>query len=383
MKEQKKKKKLQWGELLIILFFILNFISICILAVSYHLSGILSPLEIVLIIPFTIAFFIPLIYLAIKIQAIIHEGGHLICGLISGYRFASFRISSYMFVKKDHKIKLKRFSLMGTSGQCLMIPPEPYQENIPYLLYNLGGSLANLIFSGLLAVLYINFEFPFIIRLILSLSIYAGILLALFNAIPLRFKLIDNDGQNALTLKKSKVARRCFWIQLKINGLITDGVRLRDMPDEWFVLPEQEQMDYGLCASIGVFACIRAIDAFDFETAKRIGHDLLNNASGLLGIHRHMITAEMIFCDLISGASEETINQMFTKEFKKFLKTAQILLSISRMIYAYELLLYNDKTMADLQLAIFEKTAKTYPHQCEIDGERELIAYVDTLYRNR
>ena len=35
---------------------------------------------------------------------IVHEGGHLVCGLLSGYGFSSFRIGSLMLVKIDGKL---------------------------------------------------------------------------------------------------------------------------------------------------------------------------------------------------------------------------------------------------------------------------------------
>jgi len=37
--------------------------------------------------------------LGIFLQIIVHELGHLICGLLSGYKFVSFRIGSRMLIK--------------------------------------------------------------------------------------------------------------------------------------------------------------------------------------------------------------------------------------------------------------------------------------------
>ena len=44
------------------------------------------------------------IYVAIIVQIIIHEAGHLIFGQLSGYEFSSFRIFSFMWIKKNGKI---------------------------------------------------------------------------------------------------------------------------------------------------------------------------------------------------------------------------------------------------------------------------------------
>lgn len=63
-------------------------------------------------------------YLAFFLQIIVHEAGHLAFGLLSGYAFSSFRIMDFMWIKEDGKLRLKKFSLAGTGGQCLMEPPE-------------------------------------------------------------------------------------------------------------------------------------------------------------------------------------------------------------------------------------------------------------------
>jgi len=94
-------------------------------------------------------------FIAIVAHIIIHEAGHLIFGLLSGYRFVSIRVFSFLFIKQDGKIVCKRYSLMGTSGQCLMAPPEPYTDDLPTMLFNFGGVIAGLIASALTLVLYI------------------------------------------------------------------------------------------------------------------------------------------------------------------------------------------------------------------------------------
>ena len=54
------------------------------------------------------------------IHIIIHEGGHLIFGWFSGYQFSSFRVGNIILVNNNGKLHLKKFSIPGTAGQCLM-----------------------------------------------------------------------------------------------------------------------------------------------------------------------------------------------------------------------------------------------------------------------
>ena len=67
-----------------------------------------------------------------------------------------------------------------------------------------------------------------------------AIAMALANGIPFHAGLIDNDGMNAISLMKAPEAMNAFGTQFKIAAAQTDGMRLRDMPDEWFELPSAE-----------------------------------------------------------------------------------------------------------------------------------------------
>ena len=92
-------------------------------------------------IPLLILSFAVIVYVLI----ITHEAGHLVCGLLSGYKFVSFRIGSLIFVKQEDKILRKKFSIPGTGGQCLLDPPDKDEDGgYPAVLYNLGGGLSNL-----------------------------------------------------------------------------------------------------------------------------------------------------------------------------------------------------------------------------------------------
>ena len=94
-------------------------------------------------------------YLALIVQVIIHESGHLVCGLISGYKFNMFRIFSFALAKVNGKIKFKRYGIAGTAGQCLMLPPEEKNGKFPVVLYNLGGIIFNALGGVIFLVVYI------------------------------------------------------------------------------------------------------------------------------------------------------------------------------------------------------------------------------------
>ena len=103
--------------------------------------------------------FIPLFLMAISgamvsfiIHIVVHELGHLVFGLLTGYKFSSFRIGSLMLIKTEDKLKFCKYSLAGTGGQCLLMPPKNHKKK-PYILYNLGGIFFNLIFSAIIVAI--------------------------------------------------------------------------------------------------------------------------------------------------------------------------------------------------------------------------------------
>ena len=98
------------------------------------------------------------VVLAAYLQIIFHEAGHLVCGLLSGYRFVSFRVGSITLLKDGNgKLRFKRFKLAGTGGQCLMAPPDNVPlDKIPTSLYNAGGVIANLL-CAIVALLLLKY----------------------------------------------------------------------------------------------------------------------------------------------------------------------------------------------------------------------------------
>lgn len=317
--------------------------------------------------------FMVLLFIAIFLQMIIHEAGHMIFGLLTGYKLVSFRIGSFILLKTDGKIRLKRYSLAGTGGQCLMAPPEMKDGKIPYVLYNLGGSLNNLIFS----VIFLAFAFLFadnaLASFVLSSFAIPGFLFAVTNGVPMTTATVDNDGKNALSLGKNSKALRALWIQLKVNEQCALGVRGKDMPSEWFALPEPEDRDNSLIASLGYFACQRFLDEKKLPEAYDLSRLYISTENALPGIYRNLLTCELIFLELILCKSEVNIYALYDAQLKKFVKAMKNYPSVLRMQYAYALLSERNTTKADKIKSAFEKMAKKHPYPSEIESEKELM----------
>ena len=313
------------------------------------------------------------LYVAVMIHIVLHEAGHLVFGLMSGYHFSSFRIGSHMLMKEDGKLVHRKLKIAGTGGQCLMSPPEMVDGKFPVVLYNLGGSLVNLVVTAMVIPVFGAVDKGSIFALFFFLFIAMGAITGLSNGIPLRTNTIDNDGYNAISLGKSREAMGAFWIQMKVNEQLTKGLRVKDMPDEWFEVPSDEAMKNSMVATIGVYAANRLMDQHRFDEAEALMNHMVEIESGIVALHRNLIICDLVYLELIGQNRSDRLEPLYSKELKKFIKTMKTFPSVIRTEYAYALLVEKDQGKAAKAMEVFEKVAKTYPYPNDINSERELI----------
>ncbi len=325
---------------------------------------------------FTLVAMVFTLYLAFFLQIIIHETGHLVCGLLTGYQFSSFRVGSLMWIRQEGKIRFRRFSLAGTGGQCLLLPPPMMDGKIPYVLYNLGGSLANLLTAAVCFALLAICSSG-ILHFFFMLMGVIGVGYALVNGIPMNVGGVSNDGYNAQSLGRNPNALRAFWVQMKISEAQAAGVRVKDMPAEWFVMPSEEDMANSMCSAMAVVRTSWLMDRHEFvQAAESIDMLLEGTKTGKIevqGIYLNLMSCDRIFCELIGNGDREQIAQLLTEELRTTMKQMKNMLSIIRTAYVMALL-YDQKSEEAARLeAAFEKQAAKYPHPAEVDSEREFM----------
>lgn len=375
MAKEKKKSKLGSHVIAIAFFMVMGFILGILIApfIEWQLPDGISSGEKLL----RIGAMLLLLYLSWFLHIVLHESGHLVFGLLSGYTFSSFRIGSFMLLKENGKLVSKRLKIAGTGGQCLMAPPEMVDGKFPVILYNLGGSIMNIAVSLLFLLLFMVIPNDSLFSLFCFLMIAMGVISGLGNGIPLHTKTVDNDGYNAISLGKSKDAMHAFWLQMKMNEQLSKGMRLKDMPDEWFEMPSDEAMKNNLVAAIGVSVCNRLMDQHRFEEADALMAHMLEIENGMIGIHRNLVICDRIYHELIHENRPEVLASLYTKEQQKFMKSMRTFPSVIRTEYAYAVLVERDQGKAAKVMVAFEKVAKTYPYPNDINSERELIQVAD------
>lgn len=312
------------------------------------------------------------VYLSMFLQIVIHEAGHLVFGLLTGYRFVSYRVFGLMWIRQDGRLRFRRYSLAGTGGQCLLAPPD-WREDLPYVLYNLGGVLMNLIAAALFALAAL--AAPPLLRVFLRIAAIIGLGFALMNGLPLRIGPVDNDGRNILSIRRSPAARRAFWLQMRAAAASAEGRRLRDMPEEWFSVPGDEDPENSIIAAVPVNRALRLMDARRFAEAAEL-QDRLCAREDLAGVYRGLLTADRITCELLGAGDPGRIEALLDKAQRQFMRAMRRSPSVLRTQIALCLLRDHDAAAAEKLRADFEKAAAAYPYPADIEGERELLALI-------
>lgn len=321
--------------------------------------------------------FIPLIaamYFFMLIQIILHEAGHLLGGLMTGYRFLSFRVGSYMWEKgPDGKIRFGRFSLAGTGGQCLMSPPDQAGGNFPYVIYNAGGVAMNLLLAALFGLAAWLLREYALATLLCSEMALVGLAFGLMNGIPLQIGAVDNDGRNILSIGRSSDAKQAFWLQMKINEQSAWGLRLKDMPDAWFPTFTEDASGNSMVTAAEVLSANRLLDSGDFAAAEKSMRRLVGRGKEMPGIYRNLMINDLAYLELIAGRAAGNVEALQSPAMKKFIQSMKLYPSVLRTQFAEALLLDKDPAKAADVRARFDKMALSYPHQSEIDSEMMLM----------
>ncbi len=317
------------------------------------------------------------VFALIWIQALIHESGHLIFGLLLGYRFHSFRVGSFMWIKDGGKLKLKRYSLAGTGGQCLMFLPKGKITPKTYLLYHLGGAIFNAICGIACIVGYVCCKEALWPGAIFFLTGGMSFISALSNGIPLRLAMVNNDGHNALSILRDPRGAEAFCNQLRIVEEESKGTRMKNMPDEWFPVPSEEAMENSMATGMGVLAAFRLMEQHKFLEADALMVYLLETDSAMVGYHRGLLTCQRIYIEILRENRWNVLQSFLTPDQKKFMKVMRKNPTVLRTEYALARLSEGNPVKAQAIQKEFEALAKVYPYEEDIADEGSLMALVD------
>ena len=312
------------------------------------------------------------LFVSCLLAIIIHEGGHLVCGLLSGYKYLLFRIGSLTLIRRNNKLEFKKFSIKGTGGQCILMPPESDDpQKVPFLLYHAGGGLFNL----LTAVIAFPIAFAIESTVIKIFLLVLGLISAIFgitNLVPNKMQ-VPNDGYNIMMMLRKPSERTAIYKMLKINGLLFRGSTPSQIPAE---LNELESEGFYKAAE-NLLKGGALIDSLDFEEAEKLFDEGAKDDT--IPYYQLESRSELMFCKIINNAPAEEIDALYDKETARFIANAgRTFISKRRQMYAYYLLYKHDIQSAEKEYQAAMKLKDTYPIEGEVLSELKLIDFIKT-----
>ena len=257
------------------------------------------------------------VYVATMLHVYIHEAGHLVFGLLTGYRFSKFTIFSFIFKP---------------------IPPEWKDgEKYPYVWYCLGGVVFNVI-ASLLAVLLFSLHIP-LVSWITAVFIFIGVLMAICRVVPLLFES-ELEGTTLRLCKQSRENQKNLYMQMKITALKREGVALKDMPEEFFAVEADEKMNPLNC-HLALLKYYRYIQTGEGEKAREWLKAMEQQMDYLSYEDVQALDMERLFLCLKDGGSIEEIAAYYSLLETSVMKSKR--LSNLRVRYAYHVLLTEEE----------------------------------------
>lgn len=309
--------------------------------------------------------------IAFVLHIIVHEGGHLVGGLLTGYRFVSFRIFSLTLLRRDGRYIVRRFNIPGTGGQCIMLPPEGDAAKVPFVIYNAAGVAANILLTAA-AVPYFFIHsadsgmFAFLLALFI---VIAGLWTAIINGIPMKINGMCNDAGNIRLMLRDMQVRRHFVLQLRAHALCQNGMRPKDFPPEWFNIPDSGE-EYGLINVVtDMFAVAREIDRADYSRANTMLTAIRDRRPTLPDMYEKEIDCELAFTSLMLGYEDEA-RALLTPDLTAYIRrTVSYSSSKPRLLCAIALHLEHDSQKAATILRDTETQRDRYIMRGEAEAD--------------
>lgn len=357
------KKKIN-SDLILKIFFVLFFAGLG-FASAYYQIKYFDKLSVSY---YLYTFFIILV--SIPLHVLLHELGHLIAGLLSGYEFIMFRLFNYLWIKTEEGLSRRKQYIPGVLGQALMVPPEARdRKDPPILLYHMGGLLLN----GLTAIFFIllgrGILNPFT-RYFFYLSAAVALFLLLINALPFK----GTDGYNIMRYLKGEEQEDVLTTILYIYRDMVKGFSFQNLQDR-INLDELNNFEDPNTATFYSLHAAAYLESYHFEKACALYKILWSKMDQLFEGHKAEVSATYLFTLLLTDPSHpdvEIIRQSaLYKSYTKIKQVDNFRISASIAIY-----LENDYDKAEKFLQQAEKEIQYAPTVSDENLEHLLYQYL-------
>lgn len=323
-----------------------------------------------------IAWMLIAVLIAFILNVVLHEGGHLVAGLLTGYRFVSFRFLNSTLIRRDGRLQWRNFELAGTGGQCLMAPPDRPLEQIDTRWYNAGGVLANILIVVISALLLWAFDLPDWLDELLVMMIILGLFIGLGNGIPLKMGGVANDGLNLLQLEKDIPGKQCFCNILEMNARNQEGEPYQNMPEHLFNLPEPIDWKNSMHVGAVLMTATRMMALHQWDEAYQLLAEALSHKDNYMKLYQLEVESMMTLTCIASGRVEEA-RQHYNKDIVKHITRHAATQSDKQLVaMAVALVLDGDRPKAEALFHQLEAERDKYIHLSDVTMSLDLMRWL-------
>ncbi len=302
------------------------------------------------------------------LHILLHELGHLIAGLVSGYQFIMFRFLNWVWIKTEQGISRRKQVVPGLLGQALMLPPENMDEP-PMVLYHSGGLIVNLLTALLLMFLGVGSSNP---RVTFYSLISAGVAFLLFysNSYPRR----GTDGYNLMQIRKRPEALTEVTAVLRLYGGMVQGEPFVNLQRH---IPQHLPNTFGNPNTVTLYTAQAAVyfEKGHFEKARDLYETLWLNRKQLIHLHKPEVYLSYLFALLLTDPSHPDVEHI--KNTQTYKNMIEMKAADSYKIHAAEAIyLDQDYEKAKHLLSIGKPLIATAPTVTEEKLEAQFYAYL-------
>ena len=236
-----------------------------------------------------------------------------------------------------------------------MYPPQWKDgEKYPYLAYNLGGGLFNIIFSLLAVPLF--FTGSAFGGWAAGIFIFCGVLLVITNLVPMTIG-VPNDGKNICDCRKSLIAQKALYLQLKMNADMSNDARLKELPLELLQVERTEESEKsGLVVGLHLYEIYWYMENGMDEEAKALLAEMESKKDGMATLFLNAFELIRLYYMLFEKAPLEQIAAYYNGLKLVFQQNAD--LSVLFVKYAYYKLLTDEERETIEWLSLTDKKGK-------------------------
>ena len=288
-----------------------------------------------------------------------HELGHIVIGLICGFRFNSLRVGFIKLYRDEGKLRITARRLPESlAGATEMLPKNAENLHEKYLAVVCGGLAFSLLYLAA-AELVLDFYryMPFAVYTLVCTSLPYAFHIFFYNVLPFNDDNLDTDGAMLKGLIKKEPSYLTAVNILAIEAYLYQGLTPSEIDKElYFGAPQLPEDDLNFILLTN-YRLSYYIDAGDRENAAKACERLENLLEYVPQYYKNDICADILFCKCCRGDIAGA--QALYPQVKLYLK-GEGTLPTHRISAAYELYVNGDQSAALRELNAAEQKAENY-----------------------